>query len=74
MKSYLIQILSDYLTLYVRHTIFIIMEMCDKGDFSKFLNNRPKEKHALFTPITNGLKYLHEHKIIHRDLNHKIYY
>lgn len=54
-----------------RHTIFIIMEMCDKGDFSKFLNNRPlKEKHAhrFLHQITNGLKYLHEHKIIHRDL------
>ena len=54
-----------------RHTIFIIMEMCENGDFSKFLNNRPlKEKHAhrFLHQITNGLKYLHKHKIVHRDL------
>ncbi len=54
-----------------RHTIFIIMELCENGDFSKFLNNRPlKEKHAhrFLHQITNGLKYLHQHKIIHRDL------
>lgn len=54
-----------------KNTMFIVMEMCENGDFAKFLNNRPlKEKHAhrFLHQITNGLKYLHEHKIIHRDL------
>ena len=54
-----------------RNTIYIVMEMCENGDFSKFLNNRPlREKHAhrFLYQITSGLKYLHENKIIHRDL------
>ena len=54
-----------------KNTIFIVMEMCENGDFSKFLNNRPlKEKHAhrFLHQITDGLKYLHEHNIVHRDL------
>ena len=54
-----------------KNEIFIIMELCSNGDFSKFLNNRPlKEKHAhrFLHQITDGLKYLHENKIVHRDL------
>ena len=54
-----------------RSTMYIVMEMCENGDFSKFLNNRPlREKHAhrFLHQITSGLKYLHENKIIHRDL------
>ena len=50
---------------------FLILEYCELGDFSKFLNNRPlKEKHAhrFLKQITSGLEYLYSKKIVHRDL------
>ena len=50
---------------------FLVLEYCELGDFSKFLNNKPlKEKHAhrFLSQIRNGLKYLYSKKIMHRDL------
>lgn len=51
--------------------IYIITEFCSKGDLSQFLKGRAmKEKYALYfmKQIRNGLKYLIDNKIFHRDL------
>ena len=51
--------------------IYIITEYCSKGDLSQFLKGRAmKEKYALYfmKQIRNGLKYLIDNKIFHRDL------
>ena len=51
--------------------IYIITEFCNKGDLSQFLKGRAmKEKYALYfmKQIRDGLKYLINNKIFHRDL------
>ena len=51
--------------------IYIITEYCSKGDLSQFLKGRAmKEKYALYfmKQIRNGLKYLIDNRIFHRDL------
>ena len=54
----------------------IVMEYCDGGDLSEFLNKNKKTKYLLkeeliwkiFIKITIGLATLHKAKILHRDL------
>ena len=54
----------------------IVMEYCDGGDLSEFLNKNKKTKYLLkedliwniFLKITIGLATLHKAKILHRDL------
>lgn len=51
--------------------IFIIMEFCEKGDLRKFLKRRPlKEQHVkkLMIQLVNGMQYMHNNNIYHRDL------
>jgi serine/threonine-protein kinase ULK/ATG1 len=51
--------------------VYIIMEHCECGDFSRFLiNEKMKESRAkfFFNQLLEGLKYLQEQNIIHRDL------
>lgn len=51
--------------------IFIIMEFCEKGDLRKFLKKRPlKEQHVkkLMIQLVNGMQYMHNNNIYHRDL------
>ena len=54
-------------------TIYIVMEYCDGGDFSKIIGKPMKEKSVkyYFSQLINGVKYLDEHKIIHRDIKPK---
>ena len=54
----------------------IVMEYCDGGDLSAFLNNNKKTKillkedlvWTLFLKITIGLAAIHNLKILHRDI------
>ena len=39
--------------LYTIKFIFLVLEYCELGDFSKFLNNKLKEKHAPTISTTN---------------------
>lgn len=54
-------------------TIYIIMEYCDGGDMSKLIGKPMKEENVkyYFSQLVNGIKYLDEHKIIHRDFKPK---
>lgn len=65
-------IIKFYDSLYDKYgNVFIIMEYCENGTFSKFLNNKSlKEKYALkfMAQIVNALEYLFNNNIIHRDL------
>ena len=52
---------------------FIIMEYCDSGDLRGILKKPIKEKYAqfYFCQLANGLKYLDNNYIIHRDIKPK---
>jgi serine/threonine-protein kinase ULK/ATG1 len=53
--------------------IYIMMEYCDSGDMRSILKKPIQEKFVqfYFTQLTNGLRYLDEHKILHRDIKPK---
>ena len=54
--------------------IFIVMEYCDSGNLRSILKKGPiKEKYAqfFFFQLANGLRYLYQKKIFHRDLKPK---
>ena len=49
---------------------YIVTEYCKKGELFSYIKNRYSEKQlaALFYQVFSGLCYLHEKKILHRDL------
>ena len=49
---------------------YIVTEYCKKGELFSYIKNRYTEKQlaVLFYQVFSGLCYLHEKKIIHRDL------
>lgn len=53
--------------------VYIIMEFCDSGDFSKIVGTQLDENtiNVYFRQIVNGLRYLDFHHIIHRDIKPK---
>lgn len=57
----------------LHNEVFIIMEYCDSGDLATIIKRPIKEKYAqfYFCQLSNGLKYLDYHNIIHRDIKPK---
>ena len=49
---------------------YIVTEYCKKGELFEYINNKYTEKQlaVLFYQVFSGLCYLHEKKILHRDL------
>ena len=67
----------DYSTVFIKHSsIYIVMEYATKGDMYQLINsyksNNKKfsnlEIFNYFIQIAQGIKYLHKHNIIHRDI------
>lgn len=54
-------------------TVYIVMEYCDSGDLNKLLGTPIKEDVVkfYFKQIVEGLVYMTENKIIHRDIKPK---
>ena len=53
------------------HYVYLVLEYCQSGDFSKFQNKRPIKEifiQKYINDLANGLKYLNDLNIIHRDL------
>jgi serine/threonine-protein kinase ULK/ATG1 len=51
--------------------VYIIMEYCSGGDFSKFLANKAEKEAKVryyFHQLMEGLRYLRQRQILHRDL------
>ena len=54
--------------------VYMIFEYCSEGDLSNYLDKVPEnrisetEAHYLVSQLINAMDYLHEHKIIHRDI------
>ena len=49
---------------------YIVTEYCKKGELFEYINNKYSERQlaVLFYQVFSGLCYLHEKKILHRDL------
>jgi serine/threonine protein kinase len=60
-------------TIQTQKYTYIIMEYCDCGDLSLIMTKPIKEKYArlYFCQLINGLKFLREHNLIHRDIKPK---
>lgn len=52
---------------------YIIMELCDSGDLAGIMTKPIREKYVklYFIQLIDGLKFLHSHNFIHRDLKPK---
>lgn len=50
--------------------VYIIMEYCDSGNLSNIIKKPIKEEYVqlYFSQLANGLKYLQENNIVHRDI------
>lgn len=53
--------------------VYLVMELCSNGEFYQYLKRRKAplsapEAQIFFKEIVEGVNYLHEHGIIHRDL------
>ena len=51
----------------------IVMEFCDGGDLSSFINKKRRRLTEelfffWFKQVASGLQYIHDHNILHRDL------
>ena len=59
-----------------RNSLFIVLEYCKGGDLKTYLDSKKAQKKPLderliwhiFHQLCQGLKHLHEHGIVHRDL------
>jgi len=54
-------------------TIYIIMEYCENGDLGHIIGKPMKEETVkyYFKQLINGIKYMNENQIIHRDIKPK---
>jgi len=52
--------------------VYILLELCDNQTMSELMKRRKRltelEVRCYATQLLNGMKYLHGHRIIHRDL------
>ncbi len=60
-------------TIQTQKNTYIIMELCECGDLQSIMNKPIEEKYvrAYFIQLIAGLKYLHNYKLIHRDIKPK---
>lgn len=66
--------LYDTIFDYKKNTVYLIIELCSKGDFYTFQNKRPIKEIYIkkyISDLSEGLKYLYKNNIIHRDLKTK---
>lgn len=53
------------------HNIYLVMELCELGDFTKYQQKRPMSEYHIqkyIKQLANGLKYMIDRDISHRDL------
>lgn len=51
--------------------MYLVMEHCEDGDLKKYINNKPMREKSLklyMIQLMEGLQYLHDKNIMHRDL------
>ena len=63
-------IVECYDVLFENDTVYIIMEYCDSGNLGSIIKKPIKEEYVqfYFSQLANGLKYLYDNNIIHRDI------
>merc|ERR1719225_2022107 len=53
--------------------VYLVLELCHNGELARYLRNTKHafsepETRVIFEQVVSGVKYLHSHAIMHRDL------
>jgi serine/threonine protein kinase len=57
---------------FYQHQIYVVLELCDGGDLYTRSPYSERESCHLVQQIVSAVRYMHEHKIVHRDLKFEV--